>query len=170
MAMTRQTFTNDAGDRTSGTLLNAAFFTSLLDNIEINWLTDSYTPALTGSGTNPAPSSSTGAYMRFGKLYIFRANFTMSATLGTGSYSVSLPATATTGVGLIVAFAQDVSAGGAIYNGKGFISGATPTKCDLFTDDALLATGWGPGANLPIPATGFGSGDPIHVFGVYFGA
>lgn len=61
----------------------------------------SYTPTLTASTSSPTlgtGSSATGAYMRAGKLVIGRARVafgTSGTAAGSGSYRVSLPATAT---------------------------------------------------------------------------
>lgn len=163
MAIPRVTLTDSSGSPTSGDLINNAKLQSIYDSIEAWGLNTWSTPSLTASTTNPGVSSATGHYLKVGRLNVFRANFTLSSA-GTGSYFCSLPFTATTGVGLINVFAQDVSAGGTIYNGKGFIDvGGAPTRFILLTDDSLAATQWAP--TVPFA---FASGDLISVFGVFF--
>ena len=163
MSIDRVVLSDSTGAPTSGSVIDNATLQNIYDSIE-GWDVNAWTtPALTASTANPTVSSATGHYLKVGQLCAFRANFTIS-TVGTGSYFCSLPFTATTGVGLITAFAQDISAGGAIYNGRGFIDvGGTPTRFLLLTDDALAAAQWGP----TVPFT-LAAGDLLSVFGVFF--
>lgn len=166
MAISRPTVTNSAGTPTTGTLLNAAFFTSLFDAIE-NWGLDTYTPAWTGSVTNPAIGNGTrsGKYIEIGDLVI--GAFTITAgsttTYGSGSYSISLPVTASvTWPGMIQVFARDASAGGAIYGGVGFV--ATTTTALLLTQ-ATPAVNW----TTTVPIT-FATSDVLQGMFVYLRA
>lgn len=58
-----------------------------------------YTPAITGTTTNPTASSATGAFCQMGKTFWFRFKIVIN-TIGSGTYGVSLPATPISTLGL----------------------------------------------------------------------
>jgi hypothetical protein len=76
----------------AGEKLTAAKLQELSDSLKAigdPWA--SYTPTLTASVSNPAPSAYSGGYIQAGKLVMFRFKITMSATVGSGTYSIALP-------------------------------------------------------------------------------
>jgi hypothetical protein len=161
---TRVTLTDSTGVPSSGTVLNNAWLQSVYQSIE-DWPLDTYTPAWTGSGSNPSIGNAvrSGKYFEIGDLVVFTFSIVMGSTTtyGTGNYSISLPTTAsTTWPGNIWTFARDSSAGGAIYPGTAFV--ATTTTA-LLLAIASPATNWTPTA----PIT-FANGDSLLGFGVYF--
>lgn len=104
-----------------------------------------YTPAWTGSTTNPVINNGTiaGRYMQAGKYITFRVTITMGSTTtyGSGNYSVSLPPFAASSGGLQVVDA--VYFDGTTRFGKGrIVSGASS-------------------ANLYAPATTAGAADRL---------
>ena len=155
----------------SGEVPTAAIFnTHVRDNLKaIGDAWTSYTPTWTGSGSNPAigNGSLAGAYMRAGSFVTFRIVLTMggSTTYGTGTYSLSLPVTAGSGVGrqLIVGNARDDSAGGDFVT-YGIITGGSTTV----SLRALPGTAGNALANMN-PTTPFtwASADSLTICGVY---
>lgn len=120
-----------------------------------------YTPAWTSSGTAPAIGNGSlqGAYVKIGKLGIFRASITLGSTttIGTGAYSLSLPpgwsTAATVTEQAVTGLFIDASAG--TYDmGLGRIPpGATTVGRGLFVDGATGLNGWS--ATVPVvPANG----------------
>jgi hypothetical protein len=158
MAITRTTWTDGS------TVINNARLQAIYDAIELTWALDTYTPTWTASSVNPSIGNGTitGKYLALGgKCVLFAVTITAGSTTtyGTGSYSVSLPLSADTGYqGVINVFALD---GASVYNGVGYIDSSTTTT--LSTQHESLAGAY----NSTTPFT-FGSGDKIHVFGVYF--
>lgn len=169
MAIARPTIVNDSGNRTSGTEMNAAFWTSVFNAIETGWALDSWTPSWTATSVNPAIGNGTitGKYINVGgKLVVFSARIVAGSTTtyGTGNYILSLPQTADTNFpGLISMFATDSSAGSAIYNGAGYID--TSTTMLMLTQHESAA-----GNYTPTSPITFAQSDRIVVFGVYFRA
>lgn len=120
-----------------------------------------YTPAWTASGVAPAigNGSITGAYMKVGRLVVYRIAMTTgsTSTYGTGQYRWSLPvAAAVTGYifgnGTIV----DISAG-ARFNRVALA--LTTTTIDLMTEAAVEV-----GQTVPMT---WATGDIVNIQGVY---
>lgn len=164
MSIIRVVPTNDSGAGIDGTILNAAWLVTLYDSIE-NWATTAYTPTWTGSVTNPANYTATGKYLEIGDVVIFVFNISTSGatTYGSGSYSVSLPVTASASlIGNVQLVVRDASAGGAFYPGYGFV--ATTTTILLLTP-ASPSVNW----TTTVPVT-FANGDSLQGCGVYLRA
>jgi len=135
--------------------------THLRDNLKaIGDPWTSFTPTLTSSGTQPAPTSQVGAYLQAGQLVIFRFEITMSATVGTGTYSIALPVSAEAGLfpaSFGVATVYDVSAG-TLYT-RTILTAGGLTTCVL-NDNAGARVA----AGVPMA---FASGDIIAGYGLY---
>lgn len=84
MPITRPTITDDTGDGLSGTIFNAAFWTDLLDKIDVFVETaNSWTPAIGSSGGGAATyTAQVGRYLKIGRLVIAWGRVTL-ATKGT---------------------------------------------------------------------------------------
>lgn len=166
MAITRLVDTDDDGTGLTGTIHNNAWLQALYASFETGWLPEAYTPVWTASSVNPAigNGSIVGRYLNLGGYCtIVRVIVTMGSTTtyGTGSYAISLPVTPELiAAGHFMAYVQDVSAGGTIYNGRGFISGSTVL---LLNNDATITS-----TMTPTSPITFATGDLIHLFGVYF--
>jgi hypothetical protein len=102
-----------------------------------------YTPNLTASTTNPTLGTGSireGAWTRYGRLMVVRANVkfgTSGASAGSGSYRISLPATAktlTTGRHIGSAYAFDAS-------GNNFIDGVSISTIDTWNEANLVLDG-----------------------------
>lgn len=155
----------------SGEVPTAAIFnTHVRDNLKaIGDAWTSYTPTWTSSGTAPAigNGSLTGDYMRAGALVIFRIVLTMggTTTYGTGTYSLSLPVAAATGIGrqVLTGGARDASAT-ADYVIHGVITDASTTV----SLRALPGTAGNALANMSptVPFT-WASSDVLTIGGTY---
>jgi hypothetical protein len=120
----------------------------------------SWTPVVTGSGGNPTPSSATGTYMRRGKWVDFDFEYTFSATVGSGSYTVSVPVTMQAGIfpasiGHLIAF--DTSASVTVPR---FAFSAGSTTAFVMADMA------GARVSQTVPFT-FATGDVLAGHGAY---
>ena len=120
-----------------------------------------YTPAWTGSSTNPVLNNGTvaGRYLQIGKLVYFTVTLTAGSTttFGTGtSYSLSLPVTAVSGA-IFASSVRLLDTGVKNYIGVA-VGGTTTTFSVLLESNAL----WSP----TTPFT-FGNTDNIVVGGVY---
>jgi hypothetical protein len=143
---------------TAGAVLTAAQMTELAKHGNV-WT--SYTPTLTAATTNPTGISYTGSgYIQAGKLVIFRAVISMSATPGTGAYSIALPVTGKATV--------TVCDGLIIDGGVGNIAMTAilgTTAASLFVDPTT-AGGYLRAMTQAVPFA-IGSGDTIIVTGTY---
>jgi len=163
MAITRTVDTDDDGTGTTGTIHNNAWLQAIYAAIE-NWESDSYTPAMQGSGSNPTLSAAVGTYLQIGDLVVFRAKCTIS-TVGSGSYFVTLPVTADGTIGAnISVFVQDASPA-ATYVAGGYLD--TTARAGLFM---VNGTTYASVAMTHVNPITFASGDIITVFGTYFAA
>lgn len=123
----------------------------------------SFTPTLTAATTNPTGQSYTGsAYMRIGKTVHMRAVITLSASTGSGAYSISLPASP------IASTEQNLSGiitdtGVGVYACRlRFVGTATAALyCDPTTAGAALR------AVSPTAPFTLGTGDIITICGSY---
>jgi hypothetical protein len=92
-----------------------------------------YVPVWSSSGTAPAIGNGTisGRWVQIGKTVYVKISllFGTTTTFGTGGYSLSLPAAASTSVGSVGAgYLNDVSAGGGgHYNGIAVVRTVAPT-------------------------------------------
>lgn len=115
----------------------ALFNVHLRDNFKaIGDAWTSYTPAWTGSTTNPVINNGTiaGRYMQAGKYITFRVVITMGSTTtyGSGQYSVSLPPFAATATAATFQLVDAFYYSGANYKGYGRVL-ASGTTAALFT-------------------------------------
>jgi hypothetical protein len=126
-----------------------------------------YTPAFTGSVSNPTAASHTivGSWLSVGKLVFFRAQVSLgSANYGSGNYSLSLPtAVASTYFTLLTGNLYDSSAGG-LYRGGGIVSSGSSTA--LLVVDPTTAGNALRTVTPTVPFT-FAVNDQIHIHGVY---
>jgi hypothetical protein len=162
MAITRTTWTDGS------TVINNARLQAIYDAVE-GWALDTYTPSWTGSGSNPTLGNGTvsGKYIEIGDVVIGGFHFTMGSTTtyGSGSYSMSLPVTAsTTWPGLCIVWAKDASAGGEIWSGLGYVF-TTTTLLLVTNEDTDNAANWTP--TVPIA---FAQSDVLHGMFVYLRA
>jgi hypothetical protein len=162
MAITRTTWTDGS------TVINNARLQAIYDAVENTWVPDTYTPAWTSSGTNPAIGNGTiaGKYICIGGKFVdFSVVITMgsSTTYGTGTYFVSLPFEHDgAGFGNIRVLVRDASAGGTpVYAGIAYPS--TSTTVVLATSDVAPTAGIT--ATAPITLA---TSDVIWVAGSYF--
>jgi hypothetical protein len=168
MALSWPVDTDDDGTGTTGTIHNNAWLQTLAAAIN-GWPLDTYTPAWTGSGSNPALGNGTvsGKYIELGDLVIGGFHFTMGSTTtyGTSNYSMSIPVTAsTTWPGLCLVWAVDSSGGNALYSGFGTVFTTTTL---LLTNKADPAVAWN--TTTPIPFA-FAQSDILKGIFVYLRA
>lgn len=126
------------------------------------WL--SYTPAFTGSGSNPSGFDVLGSYVMIGKTVRFSARVIANAgwTDGTGAYRISLPVPAANTItigGTWVASDVDVPTAAV-----GNILGASTTLADVYSIDAAP-----PSATVLQPGFPFtiANGDVLRWYGTY---
>jgi hypothetical protein len=129
-----------------------------------------YTPAWTSSGTAPAIGNGTivGAWISVGKLTIFRAVITMdtTTTYGTGTYSISLPATVDSASGrlLVAGIARDDSATADFPIGAIVAGGATTAPVRTWPTSAAGAALIGINPTIPFS---WGVNDSLTISGTY---
>lgn len=161
------TDTDDDGSGLTGTIRNNAWLQSFIAAI-MGWAYATFTATWTAATSNPSIGNGTitGYEIAIGKLVFNYVKIVpgSTTTYGSGRYSVSLSHTALeAGAGLVFTRIQDVSAGGAVYNGGGLIE--TTTKATLFTTDASAAAD----INATTPIT-LATGDVLRVVTVFLRA
>jgi len=135
---------------TTGQVPTAANFNQQIrDNLNAagnheGWST--YAPVLTGSGSNPNPSAKAAHYLRVGNLVVYAYVFTCGTTVGSGTYSVSLPVN-----GNFVAHA--FPGNGYLYDASGYDGRTfvhyTAASTDLATVTMITSTGGTVAHNAP---------------------
>lgn len=121
-----------------------------------------YSPAWTGSGGNPAIGNGTitGNYIQIGKLVFFTVNITMGSTttFGGGTYAFSLPTTAAASAG-VIGTVKLANVGTASFLANAFLT-ATTTFAISFDNDT------GAGITPTAPFT-WAASDFIQIEGTY---
>lgn len=83
----------------AGANSNAIFVRGLYSGTWSPWVnavnsgSQTYTPVVTGSTTNPSGYTATGRYLQTGKIFVARFVIVFGSSVGSGVYSVSLPVT-----------------------------------------------------------------------------
>lgn len=148
----------------TGELVTAALLnTHLRDNLKaIGDAWTAYTPTWTSSGTAPAIGNGTltGAYLKAGKLVVFRLKLTIGSTttVGTSTYRFGLPVAA---IGLDVPVGQ-----GLVFD----TSASDRRFCGAYTTATTEVTLRTTNDNAVVSATGpfaWATGDTIDITGTY---
>ncbi len=153
-------WTSTPHDATAGAVLTAAQWDGTVkDGFTAFGAMSAYTPTWSSTGTAPVLNNGTivGGYTQIQKTVIFRAvvTFGSTTTYGTGSYSPTLPVAPSSGVRWsFTGWAVDGSNITPIF---GMVNGST---------SITLVTAAPANVGPTTPYT-FGSGDSIHISGVY---
>jgi len=126
-----------------------------------------YTPALTGSGSNPvigATGNANGKYIQAGKFIVVRVKiaFGSGSTYGSGNWSLTLPVSMLDGNGVLGSLTYLDSSASATYRGNTYNPSGT---------SIALATNASPmGTVTPTAPFTWATGDTIDFFAIYEGA
>ena len=146
----------------AGSVLTAAQLNALQDGIQAAWT--AYTPAWTGTTTNPAIGNGTvsGSYLQIGKTISWRCIVTMGSTTtyGSGAWLISLPvaASASWAANSVVGVGGDNVAGGT--------SGAIFARLSSAGAGTVALIAQGGGLSSSFPAA-WATGQSFTLLGTY---
>lgn len=165
MSITRETWTDDSGGGTDGTIIDNAALDAVYDSIENTWASNAYTPTWgnTGTANSVGNGTLTGTYFRIGALVHFAIvlNWGSTTSSGNGTWTFTLPLTATGdgvdgGVHVLLADAT----------GPTYYPGATLTTSGTVFQLKTLASPYG-NVTATAPFT-WASGDYLRLAGWYW--